>query len=279
MFLILRNLFLTTIFAVFASQASAMFIQPDWLDPTQPGVGTNRYSYSQNDPINRLDPNGNRSFWEAVGDLFKDRNERVQANTERAEREQASIDRVYNDIYNGGDSRYADANSEEKLRALHAKTYSSRQRLGRLRGIIEANGGSIVGIGVDIGLGALKHGAFPGIGRVVGRAAQGVRPTTSAVSGIGRSTASTAAGQTAIPRDLAEQLSIGAVRQSPGAGSVLRNMNADPHFAAKHGWQKMQQVFGGLGPNQTGRVTVHYQTNNMMPNVAWDVKVVYHGGY
>ena len=56
---VLQQLILTTLFAVFASQASAMFIQPDWLDPTQPGVGTNRYSYCYNDPINCNDPSGN----------------------------------------------------------------------------------------------------------------------------------------------------------------------------------------------------------------------------
>ncbi|MEO9515414.1 MAG: hypothetical protein ABJH45_02565 [Paracoccaceae bacterium] len=39
---ILQQFILTTHCAVFASQASAMFIQADWLDPTQPGVGTNR---------------------------------------------------------------------------------------------------------------------------------------------------------------------------------------------------------------------------------------------
>jgi len=53
----------------------------------------------------------------------------------------------------------------------------------------------------------------------------------------------------------------------------------DAHFAAKYGWQKMQQVFRGLGPNKTGNIIVHYQINRRMPDVAWDVKVVSHGGY
>lgn len=37
------------------------FISPDTMDPTLPGVGTNRYSYSLNDPINKSDPNGHAS--------------------------------------------------------------------------------------------------------------------------------------------------------------------------------------------------------------------------
>ena len=36
-----------------------LFLQPDWLDPTDPGVGTNRYAYSFNDPVNLSDPAGN----------------------------------------------------------------------------------------------------------------------------------------------------------------------------------------------------------------------------
>ena len=55
----LKQFILAPLFTFFASQASAMFIQSDWLDPTQPGVGTNRYSYSGNDPINNIDPGGN----------------------------------------------------------------------------------------------------------------------------------------------------------------------------------------------------------------------------
>lgn len=66
---VLQQFILTTLFAVFASQASAMFIQSDWFDPTQPGVGTNRYAYSGNDPINRYDPLGNAWIdegWDAL---------------------------------------------------------------------------------------------------------------------------------------------------------------------------------------------------------------------
>jgi RHS repeat-associated protein len=34
------------------------FLSPDTLDPIEPGVGTNRYAYADNDPINKSDPNG-----------------------------------------------------------------------------------------------------------------------------------------------------------------------------------------------------------------------------
>ena len=40
-----------------------IFLQPDWWEVTQEGVGTNRYAYSANDPINKSDPNGH-TFWE-----------------------------------------------------------------------------------------------------------------------------------------------------------------------------------------------------------------------
>ena len=35
------------------------FIQPDWFEVTAAGVGTNRYAYSFNDPVNSMDPGGN----------------------------------------------------------------------------------------------------------------------------------------------------------------------------------------------------------------------------
>lgn len=56
------------------------FISPDTADPTMPGVGTNRYAYAENDPINKSDPNGHNWFsglksglsklGEALGKMF-----------------------------------------------------------------------------------------------------------------------------------------------------------------------------------------------------------------
>ena len=42
-----------------------IFVQPDWWEVDQYGVGTNRYAYSAGDPINRVDPYGN-GFWDAL---------------------------------------------------------------------------------------------------------------------------------------------------------------------------------------------------------------------
>ncbi|MCE8510849.1 hypothetical protein KBY28_20550 [Ruegeria pomeroyi] len=57
---ILKQLIATiSVVAFLTTSSHAMFIQPDWLDPTKPGVGTNRYAYSYNDPVNNHDPNGN----------------------------------------------------------------------------------------------------------------------------------------------------------------------------------------------------------------------------
>jgi RHS repeat-associated protein len=52
-----------------------LFLQPDWFEVTELGVGTNRYAYCSNDPINCSDRSGNKSklaeFFEAIGNWLK----------------------------------------------------------------------------------------------------------------------------------------------------------------------------------------------------------------
>ncbi len=50
--------------ARYMDPALARFISPDGWDTTMPGVGTNRYAYAENDPINKSDPNGHWVGWD-----------------------------------------------------------------------------------------------------------------------------------------------------------------------------------------------------------------------
>ncbi len=55
--------------ARYYNPAGARFISPDDWDPTMEGVGTNRYAYAGQDPINKSDPNGQ---WATLADFFSD---------------------------------------------------------------------------------------------------------------------------------------------------------------------------------------------------------------
>jgi RHS repeat-associated protein len=46
-----------------------MFLQPDWWEVTQAGVGTNRYGYAGGDPVNGRDPSGHYSWQEFKQDV------------------------------------------------------------------------------------------------------------------------------------------------------------------------------------------------------------------
>ncbi|QZO05207.1 hypothetical protein K4831_06725 [Agrobacterium vitis] len=61
-------LVVSLVFGSLGSVANARYISPDNWDPTKEGVGTNRYAYAGNDPVNKSDPNGH--FWGAIGFAF-----------------------------------------------------------------------------------------------------------------------------------------------------------------------------------------------------------------
>ena len=58
---VLLNLVFVIALVAATTPASARFLQPDAYDPWAEGVGTNRYAYAQDDPINNSDPNGHCS--------------------------------------------------------------------------------------------------------------------------------------------------------------------------------------------------------------------------
>jgi RHS repeat-associated protein len=66
-----------------------MFIQPDWFEVTTAGVGTNRYSYSLNDPVNLRDPNGN-----AANDWFMNDDESREANYDAAQKKYEHAEKI-----------------------------------------------------------------------------------------------------------------------------------------------------------------------------------------
>lgn len=84
------------------------FISPDDWDPTLPGVGTNRYAYAQNDPVNRSDPNGHADGGETESDLATGKDIDVR----------------------GGDAASKEAEDKSKQLGLHdvVSTFDTRDR-------------------------------------------------------------------------------------------------------------------------------------------------------
>ena len=52
---------LTYLHARYYDASLGRFLSPDWWNPSDPAVGTDRYGYSMGDPINKSDPNGHQA--------------------------------------------------------------------------------------------------------------------------------------------------------------------------------------------------------------------------
>src|SRR6185312_7879721 len=56
---------LTYLHARYYDASLGRFLQPDWWDVTDTGVGTNRYSYVGGDPVDGSDRNGHKGSYDA----------------------------------------------------------------------------------------------------------------------------------------------------------------------------------------------------------------------
>ncbi|SPH20833.1 hypothetical protein ASD8599_01574 [Ascidiaceihabitans donghaensis] len=90
-----------------------LFTQPDWFEVTMAGVGTNRYSYSANDPVNFMDPGGNERY---DGSLNPEQEEEGKAD---AEHERQDLD-----------SRHAELTSVE-AKMMKGKELNNREKFAR----------------------------------------------------------------------------------------------------------------------------------------------------
>lgn len=120
-----------------------LFLQPDWFEVTKPGVGTNRYAYSFNDPVNLRDPLGN----EVIDDRFT--KEEAKALEEDFEEARDVLDKQIKTVKEILENRGVAKNDAEKatLRRIESHLGSGVEILGnyledlqRVRGKINEPG-------------------------------------------------------------------------------------------------------------------------------------------
>lgn len=123
---------LTYLHARYYDAVLARFLQPDWWDASDPTVGTNRYSYAGNDPINKSDPNGHNFF----GDLFKS----IFGDNSTSASYLNAADNSVSQMHSGMDS-LAGANN-----GGHASTNSTSWAATMLGGIFGGFGNTTLGV-------------------------------------------------------------------------------------------------------------------------------------
>ncbi len=156
-----------------------LFLQPDWWEVTQPGVGTNRYGYAGGDPVNGSDASGHSWFdraWDSVfgGGSF---------NKTFGDRGSAWSDRTFgNSTEKWAGSAYKqetgglDANAKSYPGRKWWSNYDNykRERLAGASGAAASGDGFVADaalLGSGVGLVYRAGGAVLGAGRLVGESA------------------------------------------------------------------------------------------------------------
>lgn len=120
-----------------------LFLQPDWFEVTMSGVGTNRYAYAGNDPVNRLDPNGNswerlKKTWDRVKSWAREQHRIGQERSRYARDHGVGVgDVTYNSstrrfAIGGSTVGYYGANIQYSTQGLHGDIYDPSSGMIRL---------------------------------------------------------------------------------------------------------------------------------------------------
>jgi RHS repeat-associated protein len=119
--------------------ALGRFISPDDWDPTLPGVGTNRYAYAGNDPVNKSDPNGH-----ATGCGAGCADKQAEANKEASK--QKDIDKKakeaaktisYDDVQRGRLGKLRGLSPEVAQRAIEMRLQDASGRVDNADGVFD----------------------------------------------------------------------------------------------------------------------------------------------
>jgi RHS repeat-associated protein len=117
--------------------ASGLFSSPDDWDPTLPGVGTNRYAYAGNDPVNKSDPNGHATGCGSgcQESANRARQEAERRNTIEKKAKELSKKFTFSDLQKGNLNVLRGAAPEVAQRAIEIRLQSASGRADTADGV------------------------------------------------------------------------------------------------------------------------------------------------
>ncbi len=129
--------------ARYLDPALGRFISPDDWDPTVAGVGTNRYAYAGNDPVNKADPNGH-AMWDVA--LYPNQEDRDLFHAKEAQ----TKEEIANNLMDSGDYLAASdmgkqADDDFDRFGMTNKQLAAREAIGAAIGIGIGKTGDIIG--------------------------------------------------------------------------------------------------------------------------------------
>ncbi len=134
------------------------FISPDDWDPLKPGVGTNRYAYADNDPVNKADANGH-TFKDFFGGLFGGSKTNAANSTGEPKQDGGQVQsNTPSKGHNGGPPLEEIENGN--------KQKAGKSGIGAALGRIVGRAAGVIGVflaqqALHLHLGFLKYVAFP----------------------------------------------------------------------------------------------------------------------